>query len=252
MGAGGGEVDVVLAVGFAVGGAAVAGGHGDGNAECGGGLAGGIESVEGLGRPVGFSIAPADGDDAGVVGGVVDCGADGVDETLVGVGCEVDDDIRAGSDCCGDFDIEHDLAVGAVGVGRRVGAAVYRDGGDAGNSQAKAFEVSADVASAVASSELDDADGLTGCGGACGKAVELRDLDWGVGDVGGVGFCEAFAFPLAGSGVALLPFDAKVRTSLRAVVETEDGFDVADEFGGKIDAAFAYAVGDAIEGLMGE
>ena len=63
------------------------------------------------------AAAPTDGDDAGVVGGVVDGGGDGVDEALVGVGGEVDDDLGAGSDGGGDFDVEHDFAVGAVGVG---------------------------------------------------------------------------------------------------------------------------------------
>ena len=64
----------------------------------------------------GFWRAPADGDDAGLVFGVVDGGGDGVDEALVGVGGEVDDDVCAGCDGGGDFDVEHDFAVGAVGV----------------------------------------------------------------------------------------------------------------------------------------
>ena len=39
---------------------------------------------------------------------------------------------------------------------------------------------------------------------------------------------------------------------LRAVVEAEDGFDGADEFSGKGDAAFANAVGDSVLGLVDE
>ena len=128
--AGGGEVDVV-AVG-AVGGTVVAGGDGDGDAESGGGLAGGVEGVHGLRGPTGLGAAPADGDDAGVVGGVVDRGGDGVDEALVGVGREVDDDLGAGRDGGRHFDVEHDFAVGAVGVAGGVLAAVYRDRRDEG------------------------------------------------------------------------------------------------------------------------
>ena len=85
------------------------------------------------------AAAPADGDDAGLVGGVVDGGADGVDEALVGVGGEVDDDLCAGSYGCGDFDVEHDFAVGAVGVGGRVFAAVDGDGDDGGRSSGRGF-----------------------------------------------------------------------------------------------------------------
>ena len=54
----------------------------------------------------------------------MDGGGDGVDESLVGVGGEVDDDLRAGRDGGGDFDIEHDFSVGAVSVGGSVFAAV--------------------------------------------------------------------------------------------------------------------------------
>ena len=41
-----------------------------------------------------------------------------------------------------------------------------------------------------------------------------------------------------------------MRAGLGTVVEAEDGFDVADELGWEIDAAFADAVGDAVEGLV--
>ncbi len=116
-----------------------------------------------------------------------------------------------------------------------------------------AFEVGADVGGAVAAAELDDADGLVCSGGACGESVELRDLDGCVGEVGGgVGFGEASALRGASREVVFLAGDAKVGASLRTVVEAEDGFDVADELGGEIDAAFTDAVGDAVEGLMTE
>ena len=71
----------------------------------------------------------------------MDGGGDGVDEALVGVGGEVDDDVGAGRDGGGDFDVEHDFAVGAVGVGGAVFASVDGDGGDRGGLLAEGFEV---------------------------------------------------------------------------------------------------------------
>jgi hypothetical protein len=50
----------------------------------------------------------------------------------------------------------------------------------------------------------------------------------------------------------LLTRDAKVRLSLRSVVEAEDSFDVADEFIGEMNAALANAIGYAVEGLIHE
>src|SRR5207302_11028077 len=67
VGAGCGEVDVVLAAGDAVGGAVVAGGGGDGDAEGCGGLACGVEGRHGLAGPDGFRGPPTDGDRTGVV-----------------------------------------------------------------------------------------------------------------------------------------------------------------------------------------
>ena len=60
VGAGGGEVGVVLAVGFAVGRTIVAGGHGDRDAEGSGGLASGVDRLERLRGPVGFGGAPTE------------------------------------------------------------------------------------------------------------------------------------------------------------------------------------------------
>ena len=108
----------------------------------------------------------------------MDGGGDGVDESLVGVGGEVDDDVGSGSDGSCDFDVEHDLAVGAVGVGGSVLAAVDEDCGDVGGFLAEGFEVGGDIGSSVAAAKLDDADGLARGGGVGGKLVELA-ATWG-------------------------------------------------------------------------
>src|SRR4029077_14567665 len=92
--------------------------------------------------------------------------SDSVDEPLVGVGCEVNDYPRAGSDRTGDFDVEHDLAVSAVGVSGVVLSGSNGDGYHLGWLLTEGFGVGRNVLLAKAASELDDADGLIGCSNA--------------------------------------------------------------------------------------
>ena len=63
---------------------------------------------------------------------------------------------------------------------------------------------------------------------------------------------ETSALGYVGGDVAGFAEDAKVGLGLRTVVEAEDGFDGADEFGGKSDAAFANTVDVAVEGFVDE
>ena len=88
----------------------------------------------------------------------------------------------------------------------------------------------------------------------CRELVELADLDGRVGDAGaaGVGLGEASGLGCLCGEVASFACDAKVRLRLGAVVEAEYGFDGADEFGGKSDAAFADAIGGAVVRLVDE
>ncbi len=234
VGAGGREVGVLFAVGDAVGGAVVAGGGEDGDAEGGGRLAGGVEGVGCLGRPGGFRATPADGDDGRVVRAVVDGGADGVDEALVGVGSEVDDDVCAGGDGCGDFDVEHDFAVGTIGSVGLVLALVDGNGRHLRFREAEALEVGGDVGCFEAAAQLDEADGLAGGGEASRKTVELRNLHRCVRDVGGAGLRDA---PVDGAGS-----DAEVRCCLGTIVEAEDCFNVACEGARNLDVALPDAV----------
>ena len=223
---------MIGAVGHAVGGAVVAAGYGDGDAEGGGCLAGLVHGGEGLLGPGGLGAAPGNGDDGGLAGGVVNGGGDGVEEALVGIGGEVDGDGGALGYGSGDFDVEEDFAVGAVGVTAwDVVGSVDRDGGDGGWSEAETVEVGLEIGSLVAAAEFDDADGLSGSADTR-ELVSLRDLDRGVRDVGGVGGGEA--------GVGL---------GLRTVIEAEDGADVRGEFFGDGDWALAgadLAVGDGL------
>ena len=74
-----------------------------------------------------FGAAPAYRDDRGPTKIVVDRRIERVDKAIIRVGRKVDDDLRAGRDCAADFDVEQDLAVGAVGfAGRRVVRAADR------------------------------------------------------------------------------------------------------------------------------
>ncbi len=223
VGAGGGEVDVVGAVRDAVGGAGVAAGHGDGDAERGGGLAGLVHGGDGLRRPGGFGAAPADGDDAGLAGGVMDGGRDGVGEALIGVGSKVDRDGGAGGDGCGYFYVEKDLTIGTVGAGRLVFCLVDRDGIDRGGILAQRAEVDFKIGLLEAAAEFDQADGLAGTARG-GKVVQRGYLDRCVGDVRGARDGEAI-----------------VRGRLRAIVQAEDGYEVGCEFFGHGERALADA-----------
>src|SRR5579862_9732298 len=67
-----------------------------------------------------------------------------------------------------------------------------------------------------------------------------------------MGMGEALGLSYVRGEVAGFAEDAKVGLCLGTVVEAEDGFDGADEFGGKSDAAFADTIGDTFEDLVDE
>src|ERR1700730_7550446 len=123
---------------------------GDSDAEGSGRLAGGVKCGHRLGGPVDFSRAPRDRDDTGIVLGVVDGVSEGVEESLVGVGCKVNHNARTRSDGTGNLDVEHDLAIGAVGVGGTVLSGPYGDGDHLGWLLTEGLEVSRDLSLAKA------------------------------------------------------------------------------------------------------
>ncbi len=227
MGTRAGEVNRISR--SAVGRAVVASGNGDGDAEGGSGLACSVERGHGLRGPTGLGAAPTDGDDAGLVGGVVDGGGDGVDEALVGVGAEVNGDFCAGGNGRGDFNVEHYFAVRALRVGGGVLAAVDEDRRDAGSGDADGLEVGGDVGRPIAAAELDDADGLAGSARVGGKLISLRYLRRRVAGCRSVQWTNAAA-------------DAEMRRGLRAIVETEDRQHVRRERLGQLNASLANAI----------
>jgi hypothetical protein len=116
-------------------------------------------------RPLILRLAPADRDDAGLVGLVVDRGEDRVGETLVGVRCEVHGDPSAGSDRPDNLHIKHHFAVGTIRVAcRRVRGAIHPDGHDGRHGLPGLGEVLLEILLASATTELDDGNALTGSG----------------------------------------------------------------------------------------
>ncbi len=173
----------------------------------------------------------------------MDGGGDGVDEALVGVGSEVDGDVGAGGDGSGDFDVEHDFTVGAIGRGGRVLATIDGDGDDGWGFETEGFEVGRDIGRPVATTEFDETDGLAGGRGVGGELVKLSDLRRGEGGAAGGGSCASEGYR---SG------DAEVGVGLGSIVEAEDGFNEAFERGGDHDGAFADAVDSFAVRLLGE
>ena len=250
MRAGGREVDVIA--GSSVARTVVARGDGDRDAERGCGLACGVECGHRLRGPAGFRPAPADRNHARIVGRVVHRAADGIDEALVGIGCEVDNDLCPRGDGSRDFDIEHDLAIRAVRVAGRVLALVHRDSSYRGRRLAQSFEVGGEVRGAIAATQLDDADGLAGGRRTLGKLVKLAHLNRGVRGAGCAGVGAGEASRSARSGVDGGTQDTEVRLGLGTIIEPEDRLNRTGQLGGQMDAAFTNAIGVAVKNLLRE
>src|SRR5439155_8181184 len=128
-------------------------------------------------------------------------------------------------DSASDFDVQHDFAIGTIGVaGGLVVGAVNGDGDDFRWSYFESvLEISLDVFGLEAAAELDNGDALAGAVGVSGEIVELGNLNGREGARG-----------LSGAGVRSYgrAVDAKMRPRLWSVVETEDGGDDAIEPGG--------------------
>ena len=138
-----------------------------------------------------------------------------IDESLVGVGREIDGDVCSGGDRARDLDVESDLAVGTVGVAWRVGAAVDGDRRDLRFNDAELAEIGAQVAGVVAAAEFDDADGLSLAVDPGREAVELGHL--GRIEGAGLGRSRLLLF--------LMVVEAEVGLRDGVVVESEDGLD---------------------------
>jgi len=140
------------------------------------------------------------------------------------LGCEVDDDLCAGSDGSGDLDVEQDFGVGAVGVGWTVLAVVHRDCGYGRRRETERFEVVCDVRLLIAAAQLNDADGLACAVDAGRKVIELRNLNRRVRDADGGGISDRLYFA-----------KPKVGVRLRAIIETENSLNDIGQFDRQVD-----------------
>ena len=190
-----------------------------------------VMRLRGPGR---FRAAPADGDDGRIVRRVVDRRGDGVEKTGVGVRARNRRRCRA----CGaiepdHLDIEHDLAVGSLGIaGRAVGRVIDRHRGDRRRGHIEPAEIGAEIRGAIAAAELDERDALAGAG-AARITVERGHLR---------AACTTPPSRGAPVNVADRRPGAKMGPRLRAVVEPENRLDHAVPFGGQVDAARASSI----------
>src|SRR5947209_8230903 len=69
--------------------------------------------------PLVLGIAPTDRDDGRFIDGIVNRRVDCVKEALIGIGSEINGDLRAWRNSCSNLDIEGDFAIGAVWIASR-------------------------------------------------------------------------------------------------------------------------------------
>jgi hypothetical protein len=136
---------------------------------------------------------------------------DGIEEALVGVGREVNRDLRPGRDGADHFDIEQHLAIGAVRIAHRlVAGAVHRDRGHARRgTDFQLAEIGGEVGGLVSASQFDYGDRLPRSASRRREVVELGHRRGRVGSVAGRPRSDAFHVP------------PKARPRLRTRVEAE-------------------------------
>src|SRR5271157_3700017 len=149
----------------------------NGYASGGGKLEDAIHCRGSLLSPGGLRTAPGDGKDGGAVCGVGNCFLDCMNKALIGVGSEINQDFRPGSDCSCNLNVQFDLAIRSVGVTRgRILGAINSNGGNLGSGNTQAFEIRIQVLFSKASAQLDQADLLAASVEFRRKVVELRKL----------------------------------------------------------------------------
>src|SRR5437868_1471195 len=100
--------------GFGVVGPMITRGAADGDAQDGSFLTDSVVVVQGLLSGGGLGGAPTDGNHRRLAHGVMDSGTQSIEESIVRVRGEVNSDLCLWSDSTDDFNIQHDLTVGAV------------------------------------------------------------------------------------------------------------------------------------------
>jgi hypothetical protein len=174
-----------------------------------------VERRHRLRGPIRFGSAPADRNDRWLVGRVVDCRGDCIEEAGIGVRREIDDDLGSRRDCPGNLDVQHDLAVRPVaGARRMVLSVVHRRSEHRRLAYIQPGEIPLQVGCAVAAAELDDGDALA-LPGSGGEAVQGSEL--GRRERGGR---RSGRMPL---DIAVRRKGSEMRARLRPIVEPEHG-----------------------------
>src|ERR1700722_12328493 len=104
-------------------------------------------------------------------------------ESPLGVGCEINGDRRSRSGGPGYCDVQHDLAIQAMRQGRAVVAMIHGDTFDLRRLQSEHLEVLPDIGCTVASTQFDQANGLSFSIRFRREVVELSHLRRSVGEV---------------------------------------------------------------------
>lgn len=209
---------------------AVARRHGHGDAQRGGVLQRKVHGIHGLLRP-GRAIrsclraAPTDGDHRWLADGVMRGFGNGIVESLIGVGREVNHNPRAGRHRSGNLDIEHHFRIGILVRAGAVSSAIHGHRAHLRRAQTQRREIRSQIRGAVSASQLDDSNGL-----ALPSAVR-REIVQG-GDLQGSERLRGF-----GRG----PY-VDVRLCNRAVVQTEHGLNKILQLGGNADVSSPAAI----------
>ena len=160
-------------------------------------------------------------------------GCDRIQKAGVRVLRKVSDDLCAGRDRAGHFNIQHHFAIRAVRVSGGIVAAVAdrnrRHGGRLG--QLELAPVIAEIRRVVTAAQFDQRDTFSGSVYACGKVVKRGDLNRRVGQAHGSGTDAAAPLP-----------PTKMRFGLRAIIQAKDTFDHVLQFRRKVDRSCAPAV----------
>src|SRR5262245_23287120 len=147
-----------------------------GHAQGGGCLERLVERIHVLFRPVLLWVTPTDRNRRRFVSRIVDRHSDGVEESLAGVGREVDGDQCFRCYCGHNLDVEHHFAIGAIGVRRLVLSTVDPNRLDFRYGQVELLEVGLYIGGAIAATKFDDTNTLSRAVQTGRKVVELRQF----------------------------------------------------------------------------
>src|SRR5690242_20674249 len=140
-----------------------------------------VEGIQRLPCPIALGSTPTDRDNRRLAHSVVNRGIDSFEKTLIRVRSEINGNLRFRSDASSDFDIEHHLAIWAVGIaGSPVMRPTHSYRADGHSLQSQLFPIGFQIGIAVAATELNQRDSLTFTCRSFRKIIEFGDLGWSI------------------------------------------------------------------------